>query len=167
MEGLADDAASVGIETEMRESEAVLQAVSGEQRGDAVNIAEAEDEGDDGLRSDGIEAGGGRIVEDDLRASDQSASDRDAAAHSSGKLGGEHVDGVFEFDELQNFEDAGLDFAFVDLIFAEAVGNVVSDGHGIEQGAFLKDKADLTTKREEVMFRHGGDFVAEDTDGTL
>ena len=75
MEGLADDTASVRIEPEMRERETVLQAVSGEQRRDAVNIAEAEDESDDGLRSDGIEASGRGIVEDDLRAGDQSASD--------------------------------------------------------------------------------------------
>jgi hypothetical protein len=164
---VADDALRLRIEFEIGKREAILHSMRSEESGYTVNVAEAKDERDDGLRRDGIEAGGGRIVENDLGAADECASDGDAAAHAAGEFGGEQVEGVFEFDELQDFADALIDFRFVDAIFAETVRDVVGDGHGIEERAFLEDKADLAAEVEEIDFGHGRDFVAEDTDSAL
>src|SRR5262249_11523817 len=100
----------------------------GEQRGNAIDIAEAKDEGDDGLRGDGVESGCGRIVEHDLRSADESARDGDAATHAAGEFGWEEIERVLEFDESQDFSHALVDFGFVNLVFAETVGDVVGDG---------------------------------------
>src|SRR5271157_985860 len=46
---IAEDALCGGIETEIGERKAILQALRGEQRGDTVDVAQAQDERDDGL----------------------------------------------------------------------------------------------------------------------
>src|SRR5690242_7937187 len=140
--------------------------MGGEESGDAVDIAEAKNQGDDGLRGDGIEAGGGRIVEDHGRAADQSAGDGNAAAHASGELGGKHVLGVLELDEAESFLDAGIDFVFIGAFFTEAVSDVFTDGHGVEKSAFLKDETDFAAEIEQFPFGHGLDVMAEDGDAS-
>src|SRR5208282_3317879 len=77
-----------GIEMEIGERKAVLQALRGEQGGDAVNVAQAQDERGDGLRGDGVEARGRRIIEQDGRTVNDRAGDGHTAAHASGKLRG-------------------------------------------------------------------------------
>ncbi len=62
---------------------------------------------------------------------------------------------MFELDEFQDFADALVDFGFIDAIFAETVGDVVGDGHGVEERAFLEDEADLAAEIEEIDFGHG------------
>src|SRR5260370_20492267 len=44
-------------------SEAVLEAMGGEQGGDTIDVAKAKDEADDGLRGDRVETGGRGNVE--------------------------------------------------------------------------------------------------------
>src|SRR5262249_8879388 len=56
---VTDDAIGLLIEVKVGQGKAVLQALRGEKRGDAVDVSEAKDPGDDRLRSDGIEACGG------------------------------------------------------------------------------------------------------------
>ncbi len=98
----------------------------------------------------GIEAGGGRIVENDRRTIDQRASDRNAAAHAAGKLGGKFVDGLLHLDETQRFADARLDFVFGDVFFAKAEGDVVVHIERIEERAFLKNEADAAAENREA-----------------
>src|SRR5258707_3862731 len=142
-------------------SEAVLEAMGGEQGGDAIDVAKTKDEADDGLRGDRVETGGRRIVEDDGRASDERAGDGDAAAHATGEFGRKRVNGVGEFDEMEDFFYARLDFIFVDAVFVKAVGNIFADGQGVEEGAFLKDEADLAADFQEIRFGHSRDVLAE------
>src|SRR4029077_11526379 len=68
------------VETKPRETEGVLDTVRGEERRDSLQVAAAEDERDDRLRGDGIEAGRWRVVEHDRGPIDQGARDGDAAA---------------------------------------------------------------------------------------
>src|SRR6266478_9984198 len=55
------------IETEIREAEGVLDAVRGHQRCYFLQIPAAENQGNDRLRSDGIEPGSRRIVKNERR----------------------------------------------------------------------------------------------------
>src|ERR1700757_92540 len=105
------------------EGKAVLKAMGGEERGDAVYIAEAEDEADDGLRSDGVEAGGGGIVEDDGRTCDECAGDGDATAHAAGEVGRKRIEGVSESDEAEDFTPPRLDFVRVDTVFVKTISD--------------------------------------------
>ena len=142
------------IEAEIGEAESILHAMGGEQRGDILQIAAAQDQRDDGLRSDGIETGGGRIVHDDGRTIHESARDGNAAAHTAGKFAGKFLDGLFHFDEAQRLAHLGFDFGFGHVFLAHAEGNIVEDVEGIEQRAFLKDETDAAAEIEELFFGH-------------
>src|SRR5690349_10144896 len=104
------------------QGEAVLEAMGGEKSGDPVNIAEAEDEADDGLRSDGIEAGGGRVVENDGGTGDKGTGDGDATPHAAGEFGRQQIEGVSQLHEAEDFANARLDFVRVNTIFVKAIG---------------------------------------------
>src|ERR1700740_3238685 len=131
----------------------------GQQRGYSVGVTELQDQQDDGLGGDGIEAGGRRVVKHDLRAVDEGAGNGDAAAHASGEFGGKLVDGVFELHDAQDLANAGLEFVLGSAFLAQAVGDVVGNGQGIEQGAFLKDKTDAATEGKKFLLRQGGSFM--------
>jgi len=166
--GLAEgnDARRGGVEAKVGEREDVLQAVSGEDGGNALEVAKTQEERDDGLRGDGIETGGGGIVKNNGRMADKCAGDRDTTPHAARELRGQLFDGVFELDEAQGFAHARLDFFFGDAIFAEAVGDVVADGERVEECAFLKDKANLAAEGEKLVFGHGGDVTAKYANAT-
>src|SRR5260370_12771030 len=72
-------------------SEAVLEAMGGEQGGDAIDVAEAKDEADDGLRGDRVETGGRRIVEDDWGGGDEGAGDGGRGGQAPPTVGKEGV----------------------------------------------------------------------------
>jgi hypothetical protein len=146
------------------EGEAVLEAMGGEQGGDAVDVAQAEDEADDGLRGDRVEPRGGRVVENDGGMGDEGTSDSDTTTHTAGEFGRKHVAGVAEFDEAEDFVHAGSDFVFVNAIFVKAVGDIFADGEGVEQCAFLEDETDLAARREQFGLGQAGDVLAENTD---
>ena len=133
--------------------------------GDAVDVAQAKDQRDDGLRGDGIEAGGGRIVENDGRPSDQGAGDGDATAHAAGEFGRQHVDGVLEFDEAKDFLHLRRDVFFVGAIFEQTIGDIFADGEGIEERAFLENKTNLAAELQEFLFRFAGNVLAKSLHG--
>ena len=83
-----------GVEAVHGEGEGVLEAVGDEERGGVGDVALLDDEFDDGGGGDGVEAAGGGVVEDEVGFGDDGAGDGDAAAHASGELGGELVDGA-------------------------------------------------------------------------
>src|SRR5262245_30690763 len=139
--------------------------MSGEERGDSVDITQAQDESDDGLRGDGIETGGWRIVENDGRARNQGAGDGDAAAHAAREFGRHKIHSGFEFDKAQRLANFRLDVVRIGTILEKAVGDVVRDGHGIEESALLEDEPDFTTKAKEVALSHVAEIPAEDMDG--
>src|SRR5208283_707209 len=136
----------------------------GEERCDAVNIAQTKDQSDDGLRGNGIEARGGRVVENDGGMIDERAGDGDTAAHATREFGRKKIHGVLEFDEAENLLNARGDFLFAETVFGKAVGDIVADSERIKESAFLKNKTDLTAKGKEVVLVHGGDAIPEDFD---
>jgi len=160
------DLFSLRIEAAAGEEVGVLNAMGDDERGGLGDVALFDDEVDDGGGGDGVEAAGGGVVKDEVGIGDDGAGDGDAAAHSSGEFGGELFDGVFEGDELERFDDAAVDLLLGDVIFVKAVGDVVTDGEGVEEGRLLEDHADAAAEFEEVDFGHGGDVVAEDVDGS-
>ena len=74
-----------GVEAVGAEGEGVLQAMGDEQGGGAVDVALLDDELDDGGGGDGVQAAGGRVVEDQLGLVDEGAGDGHAALHAAGK----------------------------------------------------------------------------------
>ena len=160
------DLFSLRIEAAAGEEVGVLNAMSDDERSSLGDVALFDDEVDDGGGGDGVEAAGGGVVEDEIGMGDDGAGDGDAAAHSSGEFGRDLIDGVFEGDELERFDDAAVDLLLGDVIFVKAVGDVVTDGEGVEEGRLLEDHADAAAEFEEVDFGHGGDVVAEDVDGS-
>ena len=144
------------VEAVRGEGKGVLQTVRDEQRGGAGDVTLLDDEFDDGGGGDGVQAAGGAVVEQELGAGDDGARDRNAAAHAAGELGGELVDGFFEFDEVKGFDDAFVGFFFGHLFFVKPVRDVVFDAEGVEEGAFLEDHADMGAELEHLAF---GEFA--------
>jgi hypothetical protein len=163
--GEALDLASVGVEAVHGEGEGVLEAVGDEERGSVGCIALLDDEVDDGGGGDGIEAAGGGVVQDEVGLGDDGAGDGDAATHAAGELGWELVDGLGELDELEDLFGAGASFGLGDVLFFQAVGDVVFDGERVEEGGLLEDHADARAELVELVLGHGGDVFAEDADG--
>ena len=67
----------------------------------------------------------------------------------------------------QDLADAGIDFVVGDFFLDELVGDVVADGEGVKERAFLKDHADAGAQGEELFLGHCGDFFAEELDAAL
>jgi len=82
--GEGDHVAEGGVEVVAAEGEGVLEAVGYEQGGYAEEVALLHDQLNDGGGGDGIEAAGGRVVEDELGLVDEGAGDGDAALHAAG-----------------------------------------------------------------------------------
>ena len=147
------------------EGEGVLEAVGDEQAGGVGDVALLDDELDDGGGGDGVEAAGGGVVEDEIGAGDDGAGDGGAAPHAAGELGGELGLRVVEGGELEGLEGTFVGFFRGDVIGVEAIGDVVFDGEGVEEGGLLKDHPDAGAEGEEVALGHGLDFLAKDADG--
>jgi len=71
---------------------------------------------------------------------------------------------VFELDELQSFLNARLDLVFFHVLFAETIGDIFADGHGIEEGAFLKHETDAFAEMQKLFLGHRGNFLAQHGD---
>ncbi len=159
------DLAGLGVEAVSGEEEGVLQAVGDDERGGLGDVALLDDEVDDGGGGDGVEAAGGGVVEDEVGLGDDGTRDGDATAHASGELGGKLLDSVFELDEAERLDDAGVNLFFGETIFVKTVGDVIADGERVEEGGLLEDHADVAAKFEEIDLAHVGDVLAEDVDG--
>src|SRR5258708_12048067 len=94
-------------------SEAVLEAMGGEQGGDAIDVAKAKDETDDGLRGDRVETGGGGIVGDDGGGGGERAGGGDGAAHATPEFGRKRVNGGGGLEENKDSLAPPLHFLFL------------------------------------------------------
>jgi len=88
------DLAGLLVEAVGGQQEGVLEAMRDDKRCGVACVALFDEQLDDGGRSDGVEAAGGRIVKDKVRIGDDGAGDGDAAAHTSGEFGWELRDGL-------------------------------------------------------------------------
>ncbi len=127
-----------------------------------VNIALLDDQLNNRGGSDGIEAAGGRIIEQKLGIVDQRARDGDAATHSAGEAGGKEGEGLFQADEAQRVLNALIDFFVRHLLLNQLVAYIVADGERIKERALLKDHAGACAHRNECAFRQAGDGLTED-----
>src|SRR5208337_4620023 len=159
--GVPADAPRGRIEMKIGERETILQPLRGEQSRDAVNVAQPQYERDDGLRGDRVESCRGRIVEHYGWTIDNRASDGNPAAHPSGKLRGQLVQGVTQLHEFQNLAHARLDLLLVHMILAQPVSDVFADRERVKQRAFLKHKADLAAQRQQSVFSHARHALAQ------
>jgi hypothetical protein len=106
-----------------------------------VDVALLDDQFDDGGGGEGVEAAGGRVVEQQLGLADEGAGDGHAAAHSAGEAGREEVEGLLQLDKAQGIADAAVDFVVGNPLLNQLVGHVVADGERVEERALLKDHA--------------------------
>ena len=113
-----------------------------------VDVALLDDELNDGGGGDGVEAAGGRVVEQQIGMIDEGAGDGDAALHASGEAGGKEGEGLLEADEGEGFVDAGVDFVVGDEFLNQLIADIVADGEGVKESAFLEDHADAGAQGE-------------------
>lgn len=140
--------------------------VVGDDDGSEPELAfEAEHEGGHAVAHDGIDHGGGLVVEDALGLGGEGTGDGDGAAVAGGEVGGEVV---FVVGEVDHIEEPADDLPAVGLvvIFAELEGeeDVLADGEGIEEGAALEDHGDFAADEAEVGFGEVCDVLVSDDD---
>src|SRR5262249_22782518 len=83
------------------------------------------------------------VKENDLRIADECPRDANATTHAARELDRHLIDRVFEIDEAQHAANFGFHFIFRNTLLVQAKSDVVVDGKGIEERAFLKDHPDL------------------------
>ena len=116
-------------------------------------MVDGPDEVVDVTSQDGVEAGGGFVVEDDARVGGDGPGDGDALGHAAGELVAVFLDHVVDVEGCccQAFADAGGDFWLGHLgVLAEPEGDVVKDG-AAEQGVSLKDDLPVEADFVEVV----------------
>jgi phenylpropionate dioxygenase-like ring-hydroxylating dioxygenase large terminal subunit len=114
--------------------------------------------------SEGIEARGRLVVEDDLRIRGDGARDADALSHPAGELArklGHDLLGI-EVDEREPLAHDLLDARLVELgVLPERIGDVVEDGKRVEQRRVLEDHPDLATQVERLLEAQIPDVLVE------
>lgn len=117
-------------------------------------------------RVEGIEAGCGLVVQDDLGIHDDASGDSHSALHATAHLRGEKVFIASQADAFEGgedfFPDGGLSHV---RVFAERVGKVLEDGETIEESAVLEDIGDAFPDGEEVIFIELQDVIVMEKDG--
>jgi len=129
----------------------------------AVHIVGDDDAGDtqfgtefidqliDAVRADGIQPGGGLVIQDDAGLEHDGAGEGDAFALSARELGGELVLDTFEVDQFEGVADFLQSFRRGERgVFDEREGDVVGDAHGIKESGELEKKADLQANRDQI-----------------
>src|SRR2546423_5041378 len=139
----------------------------GQESGHTVYVTQAQNEGDDCLRSHRVETRGGRVVQNNLRTTRQGARNGHSASHSARQFRGKLSEGVLEFDKAEHLQDARRDFAVRKVVLSQAIRHVIGYGHGIEERTFLKDKSDRAAIFQELAFAHGRNLLPEDFDHAL
>ncbi len=152
------------VEAMRGQGEGVLQAMGDQQGGALIDVALLHDQLNNSGGGDGVEAAGGRVIEEKLGLGDDGAGDGDAAAHATGKLVRKFFDGVFELDKSQTLEDTAIDVFLIIPLFEHAIGDIVADGERVEQGTLLEDHADVAAQIEERFLGEIVDIKAEELD---
>src|SRR5882762_7772076 len=105
----------------------ILIAVGDDQRRAVADVAFLRYQSHDGVRGDGIESGGGRIVENQRRLGHDSARDADTAAHASRYLGREFIERLLKLYKAQRFANA---------LFGVFRRNLILTGLAVEKRIF-------------------------------
>lgn len=140
--------------------------VSDDHGGDGIALLQALDEVVDDVGDDGVEAGGGFVVEDDFWTTDNGPGDTDAFAHATGEVDGHFFFVGVEFDDFEGFLHAAFDLSRVfDACLDEWEGDVLGDGQAIEEGSVLEEVTDAAAERREFAFGKAAQGDAVELDG--
>src|ERR1043165_1072892 len=119
------------------------------------------------LRGDRVEAGGRLVVEDHLRLEHDGAGQADALAHAAGKVDRQEVLGVRQVDELELLTHGALDLPFRHLrMLAQRKGDVLEDGHGVEECAALEEHPEFLAHAIQLFLGEIGDVLFLDDDAS-
>ena len=120
---------------------------------DVEFLSEFEDEFVDDVAADGVESGGGLIVEDDFGVEGDGSGEGNAFSLSAGEVSGFLGLNAVEADHAEFFGHDALDlFDGEGGVFDEGEGDVFGDGKGVEQGAHLEEEAEVFTHVDEIAF---------------
>ena len=153
-----------------RHSEGGSNVVGDDDAGDAELALQLENKVSDGRRRERIEARSRLVVEHDLGIVGQAARDADALLHAARKLGWHLIHHFLrlEVDELELLAHARLDLVLVEVrVLAQRIGDVLVDGHRVEQRRALEDHPHLLSHLERVVEGEVGDVFAVDGDSAL
>ncbi len=142
-----------------------VHIVGDDDAGDAEFAAEFIDELIDAVRADGIQPGGGLVVEDDAWLEHDGAGEGDAFALAARELGGEFVLDTFEVDQFKCVADFLQPFSRGEGgVFDEGKGDVVGNAHGVKEGGELEEKSDLQANRDQIALAELVDALIFDPD---
>jgi len=117
---------------------------------------------------DGVEAGGGLVVEEDSGVQGEGAGEAGAFLHAAGDLGGVLVGVLAEADEFELDLDLDVDDLAPEAgVFLKGEGDVLGDGHGVEEGAGLEEDAEAFADLVHLALADAGDVLAEEFDGAF
>jgi hypothetical protein len=137
-------------------------------------IALFEDQSDNRVGRDGIQAGRGRVIEQQSGFCDHRPGDSDAPPHSSRQFTGKLIQRFLQFHEAQGFAHsllrrrrtiairaAGRRRVLQNALVHERVGHVFSHGERIEQPALLEQNPHPRPDVEQILFTKAGDLLIE------
>ena len=131
----------------------------------AKDVFEAEDEVAHVASHDGIDHGGGFIVQDGVGILGKGARDGDGALHTGGEFARQTIEDLFHFQHFGVFLDVDVDvFGGEAGLAVHGKGDVFCDREGIEEGARLKDHGDFAADSFKLFFVEIGDIFAIDED---
>ncbi len=128
---------------------------------------EFDDELVDAVGADGVEPGGGFVVEHDAGFEDDGAGKGDAFALTARKLSGQFFLDSVEVNGCERLRDLFLSFRGGELgVLDEGEGDVLGDGHGIEERAHLEEQPDLEADGAQLALAEGVDTPPVEVDFT-
>ena len=99
-----------------------------------------------------------------MRLCDDCASDGDAPPHTARELRRQHIIGVFQLHEPQHFAHPAFNLVGRDFFLNQAEGDIFINFHRVKKRALLKDNSNASSKLEQLLLRHSGDFLTEHAD---
>src|SRR5579862_3129812 len=113
---------------------------------------------------DGVDHGGGLVVEDSVGIFGEGAGDGDGALGASGQVGRILIGDFGDFEHVEKLVYASGELLRIHFVSFERKGDVFEDGEGVEEGAGLEDHGDAAAKVFELGFGEVGDVLAVDDD---
>src|SRR3954447_4790074 len=130
-----------------------LNVVRDDDRGHVQLRLQVDDHLVDLLRRDRIESGRRLVVEDHLRIEHDRSRQADALAHAAREIDRHQMLGVRQVHQLQPLAHRARDLVVAHLrMLAQRKGDVLEDGHRIEQRAALEQHPELLPDAVQLLF---------------
>src|SRR5690606_36413611 len=117
---------------------------------------------------DGIQPRRRFVVQHDLRVEDQCSCNTDSLLLTARQLGRHLIDRLWQTNAVQQLFDSFVDVLSCQIFFVshQRELHVFPHSHTVVQGGVLKRKADLETKRVELLLIHLGHLLAQYFEGS-